>query len=147
MNVICCRTSVYPLDLKTAVSILTVGLFKPVYWLPNRPDVAVNWERAIPEEGTVVNASLSEDSLELNLSPAISVFAHHLGKRLTASVYFEIAAKYAEKVGGEIIQGSNVVGCSEEPGVNNLLIAHYPEMPLQFSRICEGFRALILGET
>lgn len=144
MNKICCRTSVYPLDLKTAIAVLNVGLFKPVYWLPSNPDYAVNWERVIPEEGTVVNASLSDQSLELNLSPAISVFAHHIGKRVAASVYFEIAAKYAEKVGGEIIQRATVVGCKSGDHPQELVLARYPNMPMNFERICPGFRAVLL---
>ncbi|MPZ49462.1 MAG: hypothetical protein GEU75_09230 [Dehalococcoidia bacterium] len=126
------------------MAVLTVGLFKPVYWLPNKPEYAVNWERVIPEEGTVVNASLSDQSLELNISPAISVFAHHSGKRLAASVYFEIAAKYAEKVGGEIIQRATVVGCKDGDHPQELLIAKYPALPLSFERICPGFRAVLL---
>jgi hypothetical protein len=124
--------------------VLQVGLFKPVYWLPNNPDIAVNWERVIAEEGTVVNASLSDDSLELNISPAISVFAHHHGKRLAASVYFEIAAKYAEKVGGEIIQRATVIGCKNGDHPQELVVAHYPGLPMNFERICPGFQAVLL---
>jgi hypothetical protein len=126
------------------VAVLTVGQFKPVYWLPSNPDFAVNWERVIQEEGTVVNASLSEDSLELNLSPAISVFAHHHGKRLAASIYFEIAAKYAEKVGGEVIQRATVVGCKSGEHPQELLIARYPLLPLSYDRICPGFREVLI---
>ncbi len=126
---------------------LSVGLFKPVYWLPSNPDFAVNWERVIAEEGTVVNASLSDQSLELNISPAISVFAHHAGKRLAASVYFEIAARYAEKVGGEIIQRATVVGCKDGDHPQELIIAKYPHIPMDFERICPGFRAVLLGES
>jgi hypothetical protein len=104
----------------------------------------VNWERAIPEEGTVVNVSLTNGSLELNISPAISVFAHHHGKRLAASVYFEIAAKYAEKVGGEIIQRATVVGCKSGDNPQELVVASYPHLPMDFERICPGFRAVLL---
>jgi hypothetical protein len=124
--------------------VLSVGQFKPVYWLPKNPDFAVNWERAIPEEGTVVNASLSNGSLELNISPAISVYAHHHGKRLAASVYFEIAAKYAEKVGGEIIQRATVVGCKSGDHPQELVLASYPHLPMNFERICPGFRSVLL---
>lgn len=115
-----------------------------MYWLPNNPDVAVNWERVIAEEGTVVNASLSDDSLELNISPAISVFAHHHGKRIAASVYFEIAAKYAEKVGGEIIQRATVIGCKNGDHPQELVVARYPSLPMNFERICPGFQAVLL---
>ena len=141
----CCRLIVTPFVEATAVSILTLGEFKPVFWIPGH-EVATNWERQIPEEGCAVNANLSGERLQLNITPAISIFAHHAGKRITAGVYFEIAAKYAEKVGGEIVQQANVAGCIEGSGINELLIAHYPAMPLQFDRICSGFKALILGE-
>ena len=126
------------------MAVLSVGLFKPVYWLPSDPDHAVNWERAIPEEGTVVNASLTGDSLELNISPAISVYAHHAGKRIAASIYFEIAAKYAEKIGGNIVQRATVVGCKAGGHPQELLLAHYPSLPMSFDRICPGFQAVLL---
>ena len=118
-------------------------MFKPVYWLPSNPEVAVNWERAIPEEGTLVNASLSGDSLELNISPAISVYSHHEGKRIAASIYFEIAAKYAEKVGGEIVQRAPVVGCKAPDHPQEILIARYPSLPMSFERVCAGFQSVL----
>jgi hypothetical protein len=82
--------------------------------------------------------------LELNISPAISVFAHHYGKRIAASVYFEIAARYAEKVGGEIVQRATVAGCKGVHAPPELVIARYPAMPMSFERICPGFRAVLL---
>jgi hypothetical protein len=99
----------------------------------------------LPEEGTVVNACLSMDSLELNISPAISIYDHHQGKRLAASVYFEIAAKYAEKVGGEIVQRATVAGCKEGEQPQELVLARYPELPMNFDRVCPGFRSVLLG--
>ena len=141
----CCRTVVQPLDRETAFAILTVGLFKPVYWPPDRPDLAVRWERAVPEEGTVVVVLTTNDALELSITPAISVFDHHAGKRVTAGIYFEIAAKYAEKVGGVVVQRATVDGCREGNGTQELLLASYPEMPLSFERVCAGFRSAILG--
>jgi len=144
---ICCRTSVYPLDVETAVAVLGVGLFKPVYWSPGRPEAAVNWERQIDAEGTVVHAALRDGSLELNLAPAISVFSQHHGKRLAASVYFEIAAKYAEKVGGTIVQRATVVGCKPSGQPQELILADYPAMPMSFDRICPGFRAVLQEAT
>ena len=98
----------------------------------------------IPEEGTIVNASLTDGSLELNISPAISVFAHHHGKRIAASVYFEIAARYAEKVDGRIVQRATVVGCKAGDSPQELIIAQYPELPMNFDRICNGFRETLL---
>lgn len=140
----CCRTSIYPLDIETAISVLGVGLFKPVYWGQGRPEAAVNWERVIPEEGTTVHASLRDGVLELNLSPAISVFSQHEGKRITAGVYFEIAAKYAEKVDGTIVQRATVIGCKPSSSSDmDLILAEYPIMPISFDRICPGFRAIM----
>jgi hypothetical protein len=126
--------------------VLEAGLFRPVHSLPGQPKHAVNWERVIPEEATVVSVSLADGSLELNLSPAISAYAHHHGKRLAASVYFEIAAKYAEKVDGRIVQRATVVGCKSGDNPEELLLAKYPSLPMSFDRVCAGFReALILG--
>jgi hypothetical protein len=128
-----------------AAAVLEVGLFRPVYWLPGEPDLAANWERAIPEEGAVVNASLLDGALELNISPAISLFSHHHGKRLAASVYFEIAARYAEKVGGEVIQRATVLGCKPRERSHDLVLARYPDLPMSFDRVCPGFQAVLLG--
>lgn len=147
VSVICCRTSVYPLDIETAVSVLGVGLFRPVYWSPGRAETAVNWEREIDSEGTTVHASLRDGCLELNLAPAISVFSQHHGKRIAASVYFEIAAKYAEKVGGTVIQRATVVGCKAGNAPQELILAEYPAMPMSFDRICPGFRAVLQDAT
>lgn len=141
----CCRLSVFPLVPEVARDILLIGLFKPVYWHPLHPDVAINYERAVPEESCVVNANITGDSLELNISPAISAYAHHAGKRVTASIYFEIAAKYAEKVGGEIIQRANVVGCKQGDDLSGLVLARYPSQPMMWEKICSGFRAVLLG--
>jgi len=116
-----------------------------VYWSPGHPDAAANWERAIDEEGTVVHASLRDGSLELNLAPAISVYSQHHGKRLAASVYFEIAAKYAEKVGGTIIQRATVAGCKAGSQPQELVLGDYPAFPMSFDRICAGFRAVLLA--
>ena len=140
----CCRLVVTPLDPQLAASVLIIGRFEPVYWLPGA-DYAVRWERQVPEEGAVVTASLTGEALELSIAPAISIFAHHAGKRISAGIYFEIAAKYAEKVGGVVVQRATVDGCREGNGTQELLLASYPEMPLSFERVCAGFRSAILG--
>ena len=142
----CCRTQVYPIHIEAAVAILTIGLFRPLYWRPDNPQFAVTWERAIPEEGIIVGASLAGDSLQLTISPAISTFADHFGKRVGAGVYFEIAARYAEKVGGEIIQRATVAGCRKDGQSQELVIARYPRSPLDFEKICSGFQAAILQD-
>ncbi|HLF70907.1 MAG TPA: hypothetical protein VI759_01990 [Dehalococcoidia bacterium] len=129
-----------------AIAVLEAGLFRPVHCLPGQREHALNWERIIPEEGTVVSVSLADGSLELNISPAISAYAHHHGKRISASVYFEIAAKYAEKVDGRIVQRATVVGCKAGDNPQELLLAKYPSLPMSFDRVCAGFReALALG--
>src|SRR5690606_9365697 len=97
------------------------------------------------EEGTTVHASLNGDALELNLRPAITIFGHHNDKRIAASVSFEIAAKYAEKVGGTASQRATVTGCRAGADSPGLLLASYPEMPLNYDRSCPGFKAVLLG--
>jgi hypothetical protein len=82
--------------------------------------------------------------LRLELSPSVSQYAHHADKRVSSGVYFEIAAKYAEKVGGVITQLSNVSGCTEG-GVSEHILAQYPEQPLRWEQVCPGFRETILG--
>lgn len=146
----CCRVNVYPIVPNLAATQLLIGQFEPIYWLPGRdykdPIQAVNWERVIPEEGTIVRASITNESLDLNISPAISTYSHHYGKRITAGVYFEIAAKYAERVDGQMIQRATVVGCKPSNSNMELIIASYPLLPLDYSKICPGFQAVILGD-
>ncbi len=110
---------------------------------PATLNTAVYWERAIPEEGTVVKAEIHQDVLSISISPAVSIYEHHHGKRITAGVYLEIAAKYAEKVGGEITQHATVPGCIDD-GKKDRLLAQYPGMPLQFSQVCRGFQSVFL---
>jgi hypothetical protein len=140
---ICCRTSVYPLDPEIAAAVLALGQFKPLR-LPDGSDVSSTWVRPIEEEGTTVSVSLANGCFDLVIAPAISAFDHHHGKRITAGVYFEIAAKYAEKVGGEIIQRATVVGCKSTEQGPALIVAKYPAMPMSFERVCEGFRHELL---
>ena len=89
----------------------------------------------------IENATIMPDSLELSLNPPISVYAHHAGKRISAGVYFEIAARFAQKVNGTIIQRALVPGCSAigETGSRDLVVANYPNTPLTWDRICPGF--------
>ena len=126
-----------------AASILRVGQFFPKPGCTEEYGVPLSWARHIQEEGTVVTVSLSGGIFDLTISPSISSFDHHIGKRVTAGVYFEIGAKYAEKVDGEIVQRATVVGCKSVDG-SGLVIARYPSMPLSFDRICHGFQAVLL---
>ena len=127
-----------PFDREIAETVLRLGLFI---------DGGLgNLKRYIAEEQVTVVAQFMNDSLELSLQPSIGVWEHHMGKRIAGGVYFEIAAKYAEKVGGEIVQHANILQCQDGGGSDHLL-ASYPSMPLQWAKVCPGFRAVILGES
>jgi hypothetical protein len=143
---VCCRTVVRPLNPELVRATLTIGQFKPVYFAPDRPDLATRWEREVPEEGATVTAHVVNDGIELSISPAISHYDHHMGKRLAAGIYFEIAARYADKVNGTVVQRATVEGCTSGQNTKELLLASYPTMPLSFDRVCNGFQASILGE-
>ncbi len=136
---VCCRIEIQPLVPEVAIAQLTIGQF----CLDPTTD---RWSRRIDEEGTTVTAVLSTDRLCLSLSPTISQYSHHFGKRLATGVYLEIAARYAEKVDGEVVQLSNVAGCSES-GIVRKELAWYPTRPLDFSRVCAGFQEVIAGHS
>lgn len=137
----CCNLTVQPLDKDLAAAILAIGQFELV--LTQQDGGSQIWRRIIPEEGTSVTATLGGAELSLSINPTIGAYAHHAGKRITAGVYFEIAARYAEKVNGVVLQHSTVTGCTA--GSRTLLVAQYPETPLSFERVCPGFQAVILG--
>lgn len=131
----CCRLVVTPLDAELAAILLPVGLFVP---FDNK------WVRNVYEEQTSVFATLDADGLHLFLSPTISAYSQHHGKRISAGIYFEMAVRYAEKCDGTIIQQSNIGLCIED-GITQKLLAHYPDQPLCWSSICRGFQEEILG--
>jgi hypothetical protein len=141
----CCKTSVYPVEPSIVAAVMAVGQFRPIRWHEGQPGLPVAWERLIEEEGTLVIASLQDSCLDLNIRPAVSVFSHHSEKRIAASVYFEIAARYAEKVNGTVLQRATVMGCRDGEHGAELTVARYPEMPLSFERVCPGFQAVLLG--
>lgn len=138
----CCRTSINPLDREIAAAILMVGQFKPTAWSPEAEPVA--WERLVPEESSSVVASFVNGSLDLSLVPAICIYTQHANKRIAASIYFEIAARYAEKVGGEVLQKATVPECRPVGG-HGLVIARYPSLPLTFENVCRGFQSVLAG--
>lgn len=143
----CCKTSVYPLNPELAATILTVGQFVPSPMAASDGmKVPRFWKREIPEERATVTVSLAGGSFEATIAPSISNFDHHLGKRITAGVYFEIAAKYAEKVNGEIVQRATVVGCKDTAQGTGLVLARYPSMPMNFDRVCAGFQQVLLAD-
>lgn len=134
----CCRLTITPLDAEIARTVLLVGMFVPVYKDGNE------YFRSIPEEGTKVTATILPDALHLQIAPPISMMWHHSNKRLAASVYFEIAAKYAEKVNGKVTQMSNIGACIVD-GVRAKVLAEYPDFPLSFERACIGFQEVLAG--
>lgn len=132
----CCKTSVQPLDRLIAETILTIGQFTRT---------ASGWERTIPVEETRVVAHFTTDSLDLSLQPSVSSMEGHHAKRLAAGVMYEIAARYAEKVGGQVVQrGINVPLCMEA-GLPMRVLASYPSQRLDFGRLCVGFQDVFLG--
>lgn len=124
--------------MELAETILAIGLFKKLH--------DFEWYRELPEEGTTVNANLITDHLTLTISPAVSTFMGHLNKRHAAGVVFEIAAKYAERVQGTIIEHANVVGCKPSLEVSERLLAVYPDTHLDFLQLCPGWQATFMGE-
>lgn len=134
----CCRITISPLNRDLAIAVLTIGRFVKV-------ESGDRWVRELPEEGTHVAAHFTGDELELVIGPAISEAAHHAQKRRAAGVYFEIACKYAEKVGGTITQKANVEGCMEG-ALTSRVLARYPDEPMDFEKVCNGFRAAFYAE-
>lgn len=102
------------------------------------------YARVIPEEGTKVTATIQADALHLQITPSISVMSHHSYKRLAASVYLEIATRYAEKVDGVITQMSNIGACVAD-GVSSKVLARYPHEPMNFEKVCVGFQEVLNG--
>jgi hypothetical protein len=120
------------MNTDVARAILAVGQF-----VPN--DNETQWTRKVGD--TVVVAHVQADRLTLSLSPHITADAHHEGRRDAAGVYFEIAARYAEKVDGTVQQRATIVACGQEP---IRTIARYPERPLTFDQCCPGFQRTFL---
>ena len=129
------------MNQEVAEAILALGRFTLTETQPHR------WERIIPEEAVSVTAYTYGDHLEIALSPSISSLQQHHDKRIAAGVMYEIAAKYAEKVNGQIVQTSiNVPECMSGIGMpEQHIIAQYPDQPLNFERVCPGFQQVLLG--
>lgn len=131
--------TVSPLNRDLAIVVLTIGQFQ-------KSATADRWVRELREEGTQVAAVFNADGMELSIGPSVSKAADHAMKRRAAGVYFEIATRYAEKVGGRIEQRATVEGCTEGAVSKTLVLAQYPDVPMRFDRVCRGFQAAILGE-
>lgn len=134
----CCRTRVVPIVSEIAIAQLEIGQF-----VPYGNSV---WRRQVPEEDAYVAAVVSDEGLILSLTPAVSSMAGHHNKRITASIMYEVAARYAEKVNGLVTQeGINVAEC-RGAGYSSRTLAVYPETRLDYSLLCPGFKAEFLGE-
>ncbi len=137
----CCRVVVVcPFQEDIARAILLIGMFEP------RDKDKFVLVRRIVEEDTVVSATYDDalHGLKLQLSPPIGTQEQHNGKRLAGSVMFEIAAKYAEKVDGVVSQLATQ-GCTK--GESVLVLAKYPDIRLNYERICAGFQRVLLEGT
>ena len=106
---------------------------------------ATQWERKLEEEGSAVTATLTLTTLALSISPSVSAYADHANKRHAAGVYFEMAAKYAERVQGTITQHATVSECKEVSGSVDRILAVYPLKRLDFSQVCRGFQELFVS--
>lgn len=134
----CCKAELRPINRELAITMLQIGMFERLH-----PDGDKFWKRNIPEERCTVNVIVNDDVIEANISPSVGNYHDHLGKRIAGSVYFEILAKMAEKMNATVIQKANVTGCTTG-GVAQLMLAHYPDMPLSYDRVCNGFREVLL---
>jgi len=130
--------TVKPIDPEIARAVLLVGQFTQQF------EGMDTYSRSIPEEGASVTATIQADALALQINPTISMMSHHSDKRIAASVYFELAAKYAEKVDGTVTQLSNIGACVED-GISMKVLAQYPEHPLDWAKICVGFAEVLAG--
>lgn len=138
----CCRLKVSPLDVQLAEMILLLGKFTPAL-IPGA------WIRSISSEDgartiSIVATVTDPEMFSISISPSISTYKHHEGNRESGGIMFEIAAKYAEKCDGEISQLANVGDCVIERGGASPVIARYPNEPLMWSKVCVGFRELLL---
>lgn len=138
----CCRIAIQPLDVGAAAAILLTGQFEEVN--------DTTWIRKVAEEMTTVQAQFEPHHLGTNgidtpgqltvsILPAVSAYHHHQGKRHAAGIMLEIAAKYAEKVGGLVTQHANIMECREGGEVARVL-ARYPLQHMDFSAICKGWQ-------
>lgn len=93
-----------------------------------------------------MTVTLGDHGFSAALWPSISTYSQHSGKRIAASVMFEILARYSEKVGGEVIQRGTVAGCRPSGvATGDIIIADYPRLPLLWPHVCAGFQSVLLG--
>ena len=128
----CCRTILAPLNKELAIAQLTVG-----GWTLATTGVYV---RQFPDEGTTVSVRLTDDTIEISLSPPVHNLEGHTQKRNAAGAMYSLAAAYGEKAGATVTQtGINVAACMSE-GRAQRVLAVYPSHPFTFDDLCLGFR-------
>jgi hypothetical protein len=134
---ICCRTNVYPLLESIARDTLLTGGFEE--------RETGRFRREVPTEEVAVYANfINRTYLEVGINPLITLLEHHAHKRTAAGIMFEISARYAEKVDGEVWQaGVNVPECQKD-GMRHL-IAKYPEQRMDFNLVCMGWQGVFLA--
>ncbi len=105
------------------------------------------WVRAFEEEGTSVSVRLTEDTMEMSLTPPVHNLEGHMQKRNAAGALYSLAAAYAEKSGIATVTqtGINVPLCMSE-GQQQRVLAVYPGSRLAFERLCHGFREAFSAE-
>lgn len=127
-----------PLNKELALAQLAVG-----GWVLSDTGVYV---RAFAEEGTSVSVRLTEDTMEMSLTPPIHNLEGHMQKRNAAGAMYSLAVAYAEKSGAQITQsGINVAACMSE-GRQQRILAVYPGTPMDWDKLCHGFRSAFASE-
>ncbi len=84
-------------------------------------------------------------SVNMGLEPTIgghTAGEHHASGQL-ASILFKVLMVLGERGGGELVQ-TNLMGPCLAEGANKIL-AQYPEHPLLFENLCQGFRNDLLN--
>lgn len=133
----CCRTRIHGLSQDLATGLLITGQFLQ--------EAEHRFHRDIGDARVVAYFEPASNSILLSLSPSISTWQGHFDKRDAIGVMYEIATRYAEKIGGRIEQeGINVAECMGEGRTR--LLAQYPELPMRYENLCPGFKAVFLGE-
>lgn len=135
----CCSVTVTPSVPETLQTYLGLGQFTQ-----QRPPYTGHiWVRTVRDTAIHVYVDTKADLIRLSLFPAIGSYIQHVGKREVMSVLLEVAARYAEKVNGTVVQVNTVDEC-RGGGEGRRLLAAYPEMPMRWEALCPGFRELFV---
>lgn len=134
---LCCRVTVVPAPPADLLeSLLKIGLFRLA---------GGQWVRYLPDtESVAIKHNIAAGTIEMSISPTVGRYEQHAERRVAASVMFEMAAKIAERVEGEIWHIANVIGCRRSDGMTSPL-AVYPDHPLLYENLCPGFREVFVA--